>query len=155
MNITVIDKQSDLAIAKTPVIALIQEALQLEGVCCDEVSIHFVDVQTISELHSQFFDDPTTTDCISLPIDLPGSEGYCVLGEVFVCPQVAIEYAETHGENPYHETSLYIVHGLLHLLGYNDIGDEEPAMRAAERKHMSNLATKNLLLTKQSEESAL
>ena len=83
-------------------------------VSCEEVVIHLVDKEEISELHRTYFNDPTPTDCISFPID------DVLLGEVFVCPAVAWEYALKHKKDPYMETALYIIHGLLHLLGYDD-----------------------------------
>lgn len=126
---------------------LVRAVVSSEGQRCDEVSIQFVDTPTICQLHADFFADPSPTDCISFPIDDPAS-AYRVLGEVFVCPATAIEYAQTHQGDPYMETSLYIVHGLLHLMGYDDISPEdEAAMRAAEQRHMKALTEQHLLLS--------
>lgn len=88
----------------------------------DEVIIHLVSKPQICKLHADFFNDPSPTDCISFPMDNElGKEGYRVLGEIFVCPAVALEYAEEHGKDPMDELKLYLVHGILHLLGYDDI----------------------------------
>ena len=113
------------------------------------MSIHFVDKKTISDLHRDHFQDPTPTDCISFPMDSPDSqgEGYKILGEVFVCPQIAIEYAEKNNITPEEEVSLYIIHGLLHLLGYDDQDEiSEPIMRGEEKSAMSYLKQKDALL---------
>ena len=70
-----------------------------------------------------------------------------MLGEVFVCPATAIAYAAEHGNDPHQETSLYIVHGLLHLMGYDDLDDASILlMRQAEERHMNQLQTLGLLL---------
>ena len=70
-----------------------------------------------------------------------------ILGEIFVCPKTAIEYAVQYKKNPYEEVTLYIVHGLLHLLGYDDIEkNARNLMRKAERKHMKALTQKGLIL---------
>lgn len=71
----------------------------------------------ICVLHEQFFQDPTPTDCITFPSD----EEAC-LGEIFICPKVAEEYDPRH---PLRETTLYIIHGILHLLGYTDLEAKE------------------------------
>ena len=72
---------------------------------------------------------------------------YSVLGEVFVCPATAIAYASENKLDPYEETTLYIVHGLLHLMGYDDIDDRDAVlMRQAERRHMQKLKDLTLLL---------
>ncbi len=114
----------------------------------DEVNLHFVTTCVISSLHEEYFSDPTTTDCISFPIDGPEKrDGHHVLGEVFVCPQTAIDYCKKHGGDPSQETTLYVVHGLLHLLGYDDLSEKEKRkMRTAEKRHMKNLIKKNLSL---------
>lgn len=85
----------------------------------EELSLYFVTEETICSLHQEFFDDPTSTDCISFPMD----DTY--LGEVFVCPKVASEYAKKHQTSPYNELVLYIVHGILHLIGFDDIEQED------------------------------
>ena len=112
-----------------------------------EVTLHFVDESQICRLHKQFFNDPSPTDCITLPIDPPGRS--CdMLGEVFICPQTAIKYAQKQNADPYQELTLYIVHGLLHLLGYKDIEQpDQDKMRAAEKKCMDLLTAKDLILT--------
>ncbi len=113
------------------------------------MGVHFVSVSEICDLHDQFFQDPTPTDCITLPVDdlSDDPETYCMLGDVFVCPKVAIEYASANGEDFYRETTLYVVHGILHLMGYDDMDEKECVrMRAAEERHMKNLVKLGLLL---------
>lgn len=142
IHVTVSDEQDDLAIDPAQVERLVQEVLQFEGGVYQEVSLIFANEQTTCQLHADFFQDPTLTDCMSFPIDPPA-----FLGEVVVCPKAALIYVKEHGGDVYHEVSLYIVHGLLHLIGYRDIEEEEQqVMRQAEQKHMKNLQSKQLLL---------
>jgi probable rRNA maturation factor len=102
-------------------------------VLCAEVEIHLVSKRAISALHKELFSDPTPTDCISIEID-PPTDGspYSHLGEVFVCPKIALE----SGREPVvEEILLYIVHGLLHLLGLDDqTADQRNQMRKEEKK---------------------
>jgi len=129
VDISVFNRQKDLKIGKSSTRALVQCTLEHLGVSCEEVAIYFVSVKEITQLHDQFFQDPTPTDCISFPLD----EKH--LGEIFVCPSVAIQYSKTKNLEPYAETSLYVVHGLLHLLGYDDL--EEKARRCMRKKEKS------------------
>ena len=117
---------------------LIGAFLFSKKVLCSEVAIHFVSKKKICELHEHLFDDPTPTDCISIPIDAPSSDApFSHLGEVFVCPKVAIEY----GGDPEQETMLYIIHGLLHLLGFDDIKSaDRKVMRREEKKALRFIA---------------
>jgi probable rRNA maturation factor len=105
----------------------------------DEVIIHFVTESKIRSLHKEYFNDPATTDCITFPIEPSKKKGesYHILGEAFICPRTALNYAKRHGVDPYEELYRYIVHCLLHLIGYNDL---EPAERAKmKRKEKSCL----------------
>lgn len=146
----VIDQQDTLALSPETVQKIAQYVVQAEGHHFDEVAIHLVDTATICDLHAQYFDDPSTTDCISFPVDDEESLSYRVMGDVFVCPETAVTYGTEHNHDPYTETTLYIVHGLLHLMGYDDQEDEaEKAMRAAEARHMAGLAKQKLVLKKE------
>lgn len=147
MNINIIDMQADLSISAPKVSKIVSQVILAEGHQCDEVTIHFVDKKTICKLHGDFFGDPSPTDCISFPMDLKEEGGSKVLGEVFVCPYTAIEYAKAHETNPYEETTLYIVHGLLHLMGYDDIAtNDRKKMRKAEERCLKLLRNKNIAL---------
>lgn len=137
MNISVFDDQSALVVSIDAAKAIVKAVLQEEQQRCDEVSLYFVTTEEICSLHKQYFNDPSPTDCISFPIDEDSTVPYRVLGDVFVCPETAINYAALNNKDPYEETTLYIIHGLLHLIGYDDMTDEDAAkMRQAESRHM-------------------
>jgi probable rRNA maturation factor len=105
----------------------------------DEVTIQFVTKARITKLHGDHFDDPTITDCISFPMDAADDPGYKVLGEVFVCPGVAFEYAREHGVDYTEELELYVTHGLLHLIGFDDIKKEDrKIMRQEEQRFLTH-----------------
>ncbi|WP_420420887.1 rRNA maturation RNase YbeY [Simkania sp.] len=154
MKVNCYNSQDSLKIPPARVQLLVECMLAFKKVKTDELSIHFVDKKTISELHQEFFQDPTPTDCITFPVDAPDEDpgGHHVLGEVFVCPEVAIEYAKDHKLLPYDEVSMYIIHGLLHLLGYDDLSlDEEKIMREEEKRCMKYLREQNALIDEASE----
>lgn len=132
------NRQKALKLSIQGIRLAVQQVFSLERVVVDEVSIHLVGPTVISRLHRLHFGDPSVTDCISFPLTPNGN--YWLLGDVFVCPAVALQYAQHRGLDPQKETLLYIVHGLLHLLGYDDIDPtDRKKMRRAERRHMNNL----------------
>lgn len=148
MNILIANQQQDLPLDLSSVEKVVQAVLALEEIDADEVSINLVETATICQLHADYFDDPTTTDCISFPMD-GDEEEYQVLGEIFVCPKTAVDYTMEHGGSPYAETTLYIIHGLLHLIGLDDIEDEDrEEMRARESFHLENLKKLNVEVKK-------
>lgn len=141
MIVSVYNRQKDLKIGKSSARALVRSVLAHLKVDPQEVSLYFVSENEIQALHAQFFQDPTPTDCISFPLD----ESH--LGEIFVCPSVAIQYGMKHQIDPYVETSLYVVHGLLHLLGYDDLEPKlKRTMRKKEKSCMAHLYETGSLL---------
>lgn len=147
MRVVVGNRQRSFRIDRKSVEPVVSTVLKAEGRECDEVGIHFVGQQEMIKLHLQFFDDPSITDCISLPLQDDHSKITSLLGDVFVCPTVAQQYSDEHGLDPYREVTLYVIHGILHLIGYDDmeIGHRK-AMRAAEKRLMKRLEKQNLLI---------
>lgn len=147
MLINISNRQRLLKIPPKKVRKLVETVILNEGHSCDEVSIQFVNTKTMCQMHEDFFDDPSPTDCMSFPLDDEPSDDYRVLGDVVVCPETAINYAKLHQTNHYQELTLYIVHGLLHLMGYDDIREtDRKKMRAAEKRHMTKLHALQLIL---------
>lgn len=148
MHIEIIDRQQTLTLSPEAIRTLVASVIQHEKQQCDEVGVYFVDAHEIAQLHNEFFQDPTPTDCISFPLDSSDVQGERYLGEIFICPEVALQYAIRRKKNPYHEVTLYVVHALLHLMGYDDMEEKtRVVMRAAERRHMRRLARNKQLLT--------
>lgn len=113
------------------------------GGCPDgELSIVFMGDRALAKLHDDFLDDPATTDVITFE----GAPEFGVAGEVCVSVDTAMNYAKAHGGAFAEELMLYVVHGWLHLAGYDDL---QPAkkrkMRAAEKRAMTLLRKHNAL----------
>jgi len=148
MKVTIVNEQSFLEISKDLIEKQIKAILKEEKIKTDEVILHFVDEKTIKKLHLKLFNDPNETDCITQPIDRPGSKTamYHILGEAFICTEVAIKNAKEFKTTPYHELTLYIIHTILHLIGYDDINkDEVKIMRKKENYYLKLLKEKNIL----------
>lgn len=142
MNIFVFNRQKDLKVSSKAVKALVGAVLAHEQAEGGEISIYLVSEKKICELHDEFFGDPSPTDCISFPL-----EKTPLSGEIFICPKTAIIYAESHGLDPYQELALYVVHGLLHLLGFDDIEPKQRRlMRKKEKSCMDSLNSLKLSL---------
>ncbi len=138
LKINVYDQQNVLELTKQSVESVVVSFLEWGSIHIDEVSIHFITDEAISDLHKKYFNDPSPTDCISFPIDSPGQGGYCHLGEIFISTETAQKYASDHQLNPLDEALLYLIHGLLHLLGFDDISEkDQKIMRKKEKSCIS------------------
>ena len=106
-----------------------------------DLAILLVDEAAMEQLHVQWMDEPGPTDVLSFPMDelRPGSEDEItppgLLGDLVICPQVAVAQAQEAGHSAADEMSLLTAHGILHLLGYDHAEpDEEKEMFALQRE---------------------
>lgn len=147
----VIDEQS-MPIDGPRWVALATAVLRDEGVTAPaELSLWFVDEDEIAVLNEEHLGEDGPTDVLSFPLDASDDEPYAegmpvLLGDVFICPSVAARNAPDHTGThaPLHsgtledELALLIVHGVLHILGYDHAEpDEESAMQSRERTHLA------------------
>src|ERR1044071_5144411 len=95
-----------------------------EGVGDAELSLSFVDEAEIEELHVRYLHEPGPTDVLSFPLDGEDERGVHVLGDVVIAPAVA---ARNNPGDPAAELRLLVVHGVLHLLGYDHEEEAEKA----------------------------
>jgi probable rRNA maturation factor len=101
-----------------------------------EISLTFVDVIEMEELHIKWMDEPGPTDVLSFPMDMPEVKGEAVtLGDIVIAPAVAAKQAQDAGHSVEHEIYILATHGLLHILGYDHADpDEEKVMFALQEK---------------------
>ena len=121
-----------------------------------EVSIAVVDDAAIAALNAQHLNRSEPTDVLAFPMsqeapaihdEALAEAGPNVLGDVVVSAERAIAYCHAHGGDPLEELSLYLVHGLLHLLGYDDVTEPEcTRMRERERELLRRAAAAGLVL---------
>jgi probable rRNA maturation factor len=79
-----------------------------------EIEITIVDDADIARVHGDFLDDPTPTDVITFHH-----------GEILISAETALRQGREHGQSLDHEIALYLVHGLLHLAGWDDQEETE------------------------------
>ncbi len=112
-----------------------------------ELAILVVDEAAMEQLHLQWMDEPGPTDVLSFPMDelRPGTDDFQtpagLLGDIVLCPQVAIAQAETAGHSPMDEMLMLTTHGLLHLLGFDHVEpDEEKEMFGIQREILAGFS---------------
>jgi probable rRNA maturation factor len=119
--------------------SLARDTLRGEGVDRAELSVSFVETGEIEELHERFMDEPGPTDVLSFPLEeaegtaedgADDEDGTRHLGDVVVAPA---EAERNNPADPDGEVRLLLVHGILHLLGY-DHEEEDARTRMWERQ---------------------
>ncbi len=119
--------------------------LEGEGVTAGKVTFAFVENAHIHRLNMQYLKHDEPTDVLTFPYNTPDKPGKIkpgqkVEGEVVIGYEIAKEYAADRGHAMELELMLYVVHGALHLCGYDDTTDAHAAfMRARERHYLALL----------------
>lgn len=123
--IPVSNRQRRVKVTAREVRAVVTAVFQAEGAGEPDISVALVNDAVIREVNREHLDHDWATDSIAFSYeDDPSPDA--VSGEVIVSGETALREAEERGKDPRHELLLYVAHGTLHLLGWDD---ETPAMR--------------------------
>src|SRR5436305_965119 len=112
--------------------------LEGEGAADAEISLAFVDNATIHSLNKRFLNHDEPTDVLSFPMSGRGAKVF--EGELVMGAEVAQAQAQERGHDVGVELALYVIHGLLHLCGYDDRDEKDSKrMRQRERHYLKLL----------------
>jgi len=110
-----------------------------------ELCISFVGEKTIARLNRQYLHRRGTTDVISFSMDSPGEEvlGQTLIGDVVICVPRAAQDAKEEGVSLRHKLEILVLHGILHLMGYDhENGNDLKKMKAKENRIWNALRKK-------------
>jgi probable rRNA maturation factor len=131
-----ISNRQAMALDEPALIELARATLRGEGLTEVELSVSFVDETEIEDLHVRYMDEPGPTDVLSFPLDDVDEDGRRLLGDVVIAPAVA---GRNNPSDPAGELRLLLVHGILHLLGYDHEADAEKAAMWARQERYSGV----------------
>lgn len=114
------------------------------------LTILFVDSKNIKKINKLYFGKNSTTDVIAIePGEVKGLKGLKVkkfksffsnyLGEVVICPEKAKQNAKIFNNSIKREIALYVAHGILHLLGYDDLNKKDCMKMRKKERQLLNL----------------
>jgi len=135
LTIEFCNRQSRLAVPEARWSRLLEEVLRTEGRTRAEVSVTVVDDDEMHALNRQYLAHDYPTDVLSFVLE-EGSGSLC--GEIIVSADTAAARASEFGWSVEDELTMYVLHGALHLVGYDDKEDEKRRrMRERERFYLS------------------
>lgn len=124
MDVFVANEQG-LSVDETRLSSLARHTLTFENVDESiELSVLFVSSEHIKRLNARFAGNDYPTDVLAFPM-LEDGDATTMLGDVVICPEVAQQNAEQLGHDLVAELDALVVHGTLHLLGYDHQGDAQ------------------------------
>ena len=110
-------------LSRARVVAIAQRVLRAEGVRQAMLSITFVTRQAIARLNARHLGVRGATDVIAFGFERAVSDGP-VVGDVYIAPDVAREHARQHSHGVRTEVARLVIHGVLHVLGYDHPTDD-------------------------------
>ncbi|HVX40544.1 MAG TPA: rRNA maturation RNase YbeY [Gemmatimonadaceae bacterium] len=123
-------------LGRTRIEEIARAALRAERIRHALVSIALVDRRTIARLNRTHLDHAGPTDVISFGF-ARASENDPIIGDIYIAPEVARDNARARGVPVREELARLVVHGVLHVLGYDHPEDEarenSPMWRRQER----------------------
>lgn len=100
-----------------------------------ELSVLFITSNHMKQLNSRFADNDYATDVLAFPM-MEDNESATILGDVVICPEVAETNAARLGHGLAREMDTLIVHGTLHLLGYDHQNDADKERMEERQRHV-------------------
>lgn len=105
-----------------------------------EVCIRVVDPDESQALNAEYRGKDKPTNVLSFPFDVPPGVPVTLLGDLVICAEVVAREAEEQHKTLLHHWAHMVVHGTLHLLGFDHINDDEAEeMEALERDLLARL----------------
>lgn len=122
MGITIVNRQKKIPIRVPALIRAVRKVLQHEGIERSSLCVVFVSDPAIKQLNQKFLRHRYVTDVLTFDYSpLPkASRPKALHGEIIVAPARARAQAKFYGTAFDQELTLCVVHGVLHLLGFND-----------------------------------
>lgn len=136
-EIALANEQSRCAVDERRLIEAAHAVLKDSAFSTADISLAVVDDAAIHELNRRHLDHDWPTDVLSFTLEQ--QDGH-LEGEVIISADTAAVAAEEHGCTAHDEQLLYVIHGMLHLVGYGDkSATDAQEMQAAEARYMQTL----------------
>ncbi len=145
IEVEISDTQAHIPVDRRAITALVRTVLSAEKRESATISVAFVDNARIHAINRTHLDHDWPTDVISFPLsDRDDPE---LAGELVISTEMASSCAIERNIRPLDELALYVVHGLLHLCGYDDQSDQDvQMMRTREHELLVAAGVKNPFL---------
>ena len=132
-----VEIHSQPSLNKTKVRSIVSEVSRIKNCKFSYLEISFVTKDIIHEINKEHLHHDYPTDIITFEYDR--DENGIIDGELIICSEVAEENAEVFGVSVESELLRLIVHGILHLIGYDDTDEEKQKVMKSEEDRLVEL----------------
>ena len=140
MDVLIINRQRTKKINTRLLKQIVEELFAELEITSAELGIHLVGAKKMAQVNRQFLGHEGSTDVITFDHSSANSQlpspNSPIYGELFICVDEAVAQAKEFGTDWSSEVVRYLVHGVLHLLGYDDL---QPDLRRAMKREENRL----------------
>lgn len=133
-TVLISSSQKAIRVPRKKLRELVQFVARSEGVRLAEIDIAVVDNRRIASLNRSYLGHAGATDVISF--DLSDGTTAGISAQIVVCGDVAARQGALRGCGPQRELMLYVVHGLLHLMHYDDMNIRASVVMQARQEEL-------------------
>ncbi|HLN28810.1 MAG TPA: rRNA maturation RNase YbeY [Gemmataceae bacterium] len=137
LRVSVASPQEIVPVERAPLRQIARAVLEGEDVGEAEISLAFVDNATIHQLNKRYLQHDEPTDVLTFPLSEPSSRK--LAGEIVIGAEVALAQAQAQGHDVQAELALYVIHGILHLCGYEDKSSADAIKMHQRERHYLRL----------------
>ena len=140
MNVVIVNRQRTKKINARRLKQIVEDLFAELEITEAELGIHLVGAKKMAQVNRQFLQHEGSTDVITFDhssqnFQLP-TPNFQIHGELFICVDDAVTQAKEFKTNWQTEVVRYLVHGVLHLLGYDDL---QPDLRRKMKREENRL----------------
>ena len=134
ITVSITNRQKTLLIDRRRMRRVVRAIVRDAEIPEAQISVAVVDDVTIAKLHQKYLNDPDPTDVLSFVLERSSK---AIEGEVVVSAETALASAPHYGCSADEELLRYVIHGTLHLVGYDDTTPKDrTVMRKMEREYL-------------------
>jgi probable rRNA maturation factor len=135
LTVNISSSQTALRVPRKKITALVEFVATAESAQLGEVDVAVVTARRIAMLNRRYLQHVGVTDVLSFDLSDPGESTSI---QIIVCGGLAVREARSRRGGPQRELMLYIVHGLLHVMGYDDTTTREAEKMYARQDELLN-----------------
>jgi len=127
----ILNRQRKVRLARRPFEGFLRRIQRELGVADSEITVAFVSDREIARWNADYRGKPGPTDVLSFPAAYgarhsaakSSAQGREILGDIAIAPETARRYARKNGRSLANEIRVLMLHGVLHLMGYDHESD--------------------------------
>ena len=103
----------------------LDSVLQAQQLGEQEITVRIVDIAESQQLNHQYRGKNSATNVLSFPFEAPPGMSMNLLGDLVICADIVKREASQQNKQELHHWAHMLIHGTLHLLGFDHINDDD------------------------------